>query len=278
VRRPGKRSTSSVILARNSGFVGIGFTSIDHAVANGCDSRSLIATGSFDDALTATARKEIGMKVFIIGIGGGVGRRVAQQLMELGHQVDGFVRHPKKGADLAKSGIPTTPGDIVKMSVSEIASALSGSDAIVFSAGAGGRDSTEATKQVDGDGPLKLAAAAKEANVERFVLVSVFPEAWRERQMPKDFELYMAEKKKAENKLVLTDRDWVIIRPSALINETGQGEVDLGLAKIHVQIARDDVASTIVEVLGQPSISRVILEVTAGTTPIADAVAAMLPK
>jgi uncharacterized protein YbjT (DUF2867 family) len=218
------------------------------------------------------------MKVFIIGIGGGVGRRVAQQLMELGHQVDGFVRHPKKGADLAKSGILTTPGDIVKMSVSEIASALSGSDAIVFSAGAGGRDSTEATKQVDGDGPLKLVAAAKEAKVERFVLVSVFPEAWRERQMPKDFELYMAEKKKAECKLVLTDRDWVIIRPSALINETGQGEVDLGLAKIHVQIARDDVASTIVEVLGQPSISRVILEVTAGTTPIADAVAAMLPK
>jgi uncharacterized protein YbjT (DUF2867 family) len=265
VRRPGKR-------------VGIGFTSIDHPVANGCDSRSLIATGSFDDALTATARKEIRMKVFIIGIGGGVGRRVAQQLMELGHQVDGFVRHPKKGADLAKSGIPTTPGDIVKMSVSEIASALRGSDAIVFSAGAGGPDSAEATKQVDGDGPLKLAAAAKEAKVERFVLVSVFPEAWRERQMPKDFELYMAEKKKAESKLVLTDRDWVIIRPSALINETGQGEVDLGLAKIHVQIARDDVASTIVEVLGQPSISRMILEVTAGTTPIADAVAAMLPK
>jgi uncharacterized protein YbjT (DUF2867 family) len=258
--------------------VGIGFTSIDHAAADGCDSCTLIATGSFDDALTATARKEIRMKVFIIGIGGGVGRRVAQQMLGLGQQVDGFVRNPRKSADLAKSGISSTVGDIVKMSVSEIASAVTGSDAIVFSAGADGRDGAEATKQVDGEGPLKLAAAAKLAKVDRFVLVSVFPEAWRERQMPKDFELYMAEKKKAECKLVLTDRDWVIIRPSALINETGQGEVDLGLAKIHVQIARDDVASTIVEVLCQPSISRVILEVTAGTTPIADAVAAMLPK
>jgi uncharacterized protein YbjT (DUF2867 family) len=218
------------------------------------------------------------MKVFIIGIGGGVGRRVAQQLIELGHQVDGFVRQPEKGADLAKTGISTTSGDIVKMSVTEIASVLRGSDAIVFSAGAGGRDGAEATTQVDGDGPPKLAAAAKEADVGRFVLVSVFPEAWRERQMPKDFELYMTEKKKAESKLVLTDRDWVIIRPSALTNEMGQGEVDLGLAKIHVEIARDDVASTIVEVLGQPGISRVILEVTAGTIPIADAVVAMLPK
>jgi uncharacterized protein YbjT (DUF2867 family) len=215
------------------------------------------------------------MKVFIIGIGGGVGRRVAQQLLDLGHQVDGFVRQPEKGAELAKSGINTTPGDIVKMSVSEIASALRGSDAVVFSAGAGGRDGPEATMQVDGGGPLKLAAAAKEAGVDRFVLVSVFPEAWRERDMPKDFEFYMAEKKKAESKLVLTDRDWVIIRPSALTNHSGEGEVDLGLAKIHAQIARDDVAATIVEVLSQPEVSRKILEVTSGTTPIAAAVAAM---
>ena len=218
------------------------------------------------------------MNVFIVGIAGGVGRRVAKLLLERGHRVDGFVRQPEKSTDLAKSGISTTPGDIVKMSASEIASALVGNDAIVFSAGAGGCDSAEATTQVDGDGPLKLAAAAKAANVERFVLVSVFPEAWRERHMPKDFELYMTEKKKAESKLVLTDRDWVIIRPSALNNKPGQGEVDLGLAKIHVDIARDDVASTIVEVLAQPHISRVILEVTAGTTLIADAVAAMLPK
>ena len=218
------------------------------------------------------------MKVFIVGIGGGVGRRVAQQLIELGHQVDGFVRQPAKVAELAKSGIRTSLGDIVKMSVSEIGSALRGSDAIVFSAGAGGRDGEDATTQVDGDGPSKLAAAAKEASVKRFVLVSVFPEAWRERDMPKDFELYITEKKKAESKLVLTDRNWVIIRPSALTNATGQGKVDLGLAKIHVDIARDDVASTIVEVLGQPRISRVILEVTAGITPIAHAVAAMLPE
>ena len=218
------------------------------------------------------------MKVFIVGIGGGVGRRVAQQLIDLGHQVDGFVRQPEKVAGLARSGISMITGDIVKMSISEIASALKGNDAIVFSAGAGGRDGGDATTQVDGEGPPKLAAAAKEAGVERFVLVSVFPEAWRGRDMPEDFETYMLEKKKAESKLVLTDRDWVIIRPSALTNERGQGKVDLGLAKIHVEIARDDVASTVVEVLGQPSVSRLILEVTAGITPIADAVAAMLPK
>ena len=85
----------------------------------------------------------------------------------------------------------------------------------------------------------------------------------------------MAEKKNAETKLVLTDLDWVIVRPSALTDEAGEGKVDLGLAKTHVEIAREDVATTVVEVLKQPDINRMILEVTGGTTPVHEAVAAM---
>lgn len=161
------------------------------------------------------------------------------------------------------------------MSIPELAAALSGSDAIVFTAGAGGTDGSEATGHVDGEGPPKMAAAAAIAGIRRFVLVSVFPEAWRERHMPQDFEAYMIAKKYAETKVVLADLDWVIVRPSALIDEAGVGRVDLGLAKIHVEITRDDVATTVVEVLQQPSVNRVILEVTVGTTPIHEAVMAM---
>ena len=53
------------------------------------------------------------------------------------------------------------------------------------------------------------------------------------------------------------------------------GKVDLGLAKIHEEIPRADVAATIVEILHQPEINRVILEVTGGATPIPEAVMAM---
>jgi hypothetical protein len=42
-----------------------------------------------------------------------------------------------------------------------------GCDAVVFSAGAGGKGGDEATTRVDGDGPGKLAAAAKRAGVGR---------------------------------------------------------------------------------------------------------------
>jgi hypothetical protein len=145
----------------------------------------------------------------------------------------------------------------------------------VFTAGAGGRNGRDATTLVDGEGPGKLAAAAEIAGVRRFLLVSVFPEAWRERQMPVDFEHYMVEKKKAETKIVLTDLNWIIVRPSALTNNPGEGRVDLGPAKVHLEITRDDVAHTIVELLRRPEVNRVILELTGGMTPIDEAITAI---
>lgn len=218
------------------------------------------------------------MKIFIIGITGGVGRLVARKLVAQGDEVDGLVRSASKSEELAREGISTTSGDIVTMSVEELASALRGSEAIVFTAGAGGRDGPNATDQVDGDGPAKLAAAANLAGVRRLLLISVFPEAWRERRMDADFEHYMVAKKRAETQLVLTDLDWLVLRPSALTNEPGTGRIDLGLAKIHNEITRDDVAATLVEALRQPEINRLILELTGGSTPIQKAVAAMKPR
>lgn len=215
------------------------------------------------------------MNVFVIGIAGGVGRRIAEQLATAGEKPTGLVRRPEQVEALAVSGIEAVQGDLVAMSVDELAEAMRGSDAIVFSAGAGGKEDDAATTRIDGDGPAKLAAAAERAGVRRFVLVSVFPEAWRERRMDASFEHYMVEKKKAETQLVLTDLDWLIVRPSALTNESGTGRVDLGLAKVHEQITRDDVATTIVALLRTPELNRLILEVTGGAVPISEAVEAL---
>jgi uncharacterized protein YbjT (DUF2867 family) len=215
------------------------------------------------------------MKVFIIGIAGGVGRRTAKQLADAGDKPLGLVRRVEQAEALSSDGIQTVVGDLTQMSVDDLAGALRGCDAVVFSAGAGGKESDAATTRIDGDGPGKLAAAAARAGVRRFVLVSVFPEAWRERRMNASFEHYMVEKKKAETQLVETDLDWVIVRPSALTNEPGRGRVDLGVAKVHTQIARDDVAATVVALLRAPDINRRILEATGGSVVIKDAVEAL---
>ncbi len=217
------------------------------------------------------------MKVFIIGVAGGVGRRVARELVALKDDASGLVRRPDQIDALTGEGVSASLGDLIAMSVEELAEAMRGSDAVVFTAGAGG-SGREATTAIDGDGPGKLAQAAALADIRRFLLVSVFPEAWRERHMNDDFEHYIRERKRAENALVASDLDWVILRPSALSDDPGTGQVDLGLVKTHREITRDDVAATIVELLHAPEISRAILEVTGGTVGIEAAVAAMKPR
>lgn len=215
------------------------------------------------------------MKTFVIGIGGGVGRRVAERLSAAGQQVTGLVRRPEQADELAANSITVMLGDLVEMSVDELADALRGSDAIVFSAGAGGKDGDDATTKIDGDGPGKLSAAATLAGVRRFVLVSVFPEAWRERRMDASFEHYMVQKKRAEIALVKTDLDWLIVRPAALLDSPGTGRVALGLAEVHEEITRDDVAATVVALLDAPDLSRQILEVTGGSVPVLEAIDAV---
>ena len=78
----------------------------------------------------------------------------------------------------------------------------------------------------------------------------------------------------ADIALSRSDLDWLILRPSLLLDDPGVGTVSLGPAELHGQIARDDVAATLAEVLHQPRVSRQILEVNAGSTPIEAAVRA----
>ena len=131
------------------------------------------------------------------------------------------------------------------------------------------------TTAIDRDGVVKSIDAAGLAGVKRFLLVSVFPEAWRERHMDAGFEHYMAVKKQADIALSESNLDWVILRPSALKNDPGVGTVSLAVAQIHTEVRRDDVAATLAELVHAPAVSRKILELTEGDTPIAEAVGAL---
>ncbi|WP_368086432.1 NAD(P)H-binding protein [Curtobacterium sp. MMLR14_006] len=105
--------------------------------------------------------------------------------------------------------------------------------------------------------------------------MSVFPEAWRERNLGEDFDHYIDVKKRADIALTRSDLNDVILRPSALQDDPGRGTVALGPAEIHDVITRHDVAATLAALLHEPRITRQILEVTAEDTPIPDAIHAI---
>ncbi|MFH9089760.1 NAD(P)H-binding protein [Streptomyces sp. NPDC017673] len=213
------------------------------------------------------------MDVFIIGITGGIGDALARRLRSRGDTVHGLVRRGDQQAALVAHGVRATVGDLAGMTVEELAAAFGDVDVIVFSAGSNG-GSKEVTKAIDGDGAVKAIDASRRAGVERFVLVSVLPEAWRERSLGDEVEYYFAVKKGADVALSRSDLNWLILRPSLLVDDPGIGTVSLGPAGFHGRIAREDVAATLAELLHEPRIGRQILELDTGSTSVEEAVRA----
>lgn len=210
-------------------------------------------------------------RVFIIGAAGKVGRRLVRQLTGRGHEAIALHRRPEQGSELVALGATPLEADLLKLDSGQMAQLMSDSDVVVFTAGAGGAG-MDLTNAIDGRGLELAVAAAIQAGVRRFILVSAFPDALRGGPLSEGFENYIAVKKRADAHLVGTGLDWVIVRPGTLLDDTGTGKVCADVAIPYGEVSRDDVAATLAELIEQPKVSRVIIELTKGDTPISDAV------
>ena len=213
------------------------------------------------------------MKVFIIGVSGAVGRLLVPNLTERGDDVSGLVRRDEQRADLSMRGVDARVGELADVTADSLASMLSGIDTVVYTAGSNG-GARDVTAAIDGEGVVKALEATRLAGVNRFALVSVLPEAGRRQHLDDDEEFYFAVKKLVDVTVSVSDLDWLILRPSMLVDRAGSGRISLGPAQPHDEIAREDVAATLAELLHEPRIRRRILELTQGSTPIASAVRA----
>jgi uncharacterized protein YbjT (DUF2867 family) len=216
------------------------------------------------------------MNVFILGITGGTGSRIARLLIDQEHCVSGLYRHPRQIEKLEEMGARAFAGDIATISEQELARALDDTEVVVFTAGAGDQDDESMIDAVDYGGVKKTIAAMRLVGHSRLLLISVFPEAAREQCLGEPFEHYISAKKKADVEVVNSGLDWIILRPSSLKDAPGTGQVSIGLANFHTEITRDDLASTAVALLNTPEIGKKILEVTEGDQPIESAVSALL--
>lgn len=100
------------------------------------------------------------MRVFTVGIAGGVGSRLARLLTAAGDRVDGLYRRSEQGERLATEDIHATHGDLTRLDASALAALLHDTDVLVFAAGAGGEGGTAATTVIDGTGLTILRPAA----------------------------------------------------------------------------------------------------------------------
>ncbi len=215
-------------------------------------------------------------RIAIIGGHGSVARHLARSLTaEGGHRVSAIIRDPDQRDDVEGDGSVPVLLDVESATIDELAEVLSGHDAVVWSAGAGG-GSPERTYAVDRDAAVRSTDAAVRAGVARYVMVS-YQGAGPDHGVDPDssFFAYAEAKAAADEHLRGTDLSWTILGPGRLTDEPATGAIEVGVDTEHGDVPRGDVARVAAAVLADPATIGRTIAFNRGGTPIADAVAAL---
>ena len=218
-------------------------------------------------------RTVVAMKVVIAGGHGKIALRLSRLIAERHERPTGLIRKPEYEADLIAVGAHPVLFDLESGTAAELATQLEGADAVVFAAGAGPGSGAARKDTVDRGGAVLLADAAELAGVRRYLMVSAMgaddgPTPDRDEV----FAAYLA-KKAADDDLRSRDLDWTVLRPGALTDHSGTGEVRLAEHTERGSVPREDVASVLLALLDAPGTAGLSLDLVSGDTPIADAVA-----
>ena len=214
------------------------------------------------------------MRIAIAGGHGQIALRLAKVLSQRGDEVVALIRNPDHADDVRRTGAEPTVVDLEHASEDDVARAIDGSDAVVFAAGAGPGSGPERKDTMDYGGAVKLIAAAKQAGVDRYVIVSSMG-ANAEARGDDTFSAYLRAKGRADEAVRSSGLDATIVRPGGLTNDAGTGRVRLGESVPRGQVTRDDVAAVLVAVLDSPNTIGRTVGLIGGDTAVAEAVAAI---
>lgn len=214
-------------------------------------------------------------RIIVFGGHGKVALQLAQNLTQRGDQVSSVFRNPDQSDDVAATGANPVVADIEQLDVDALADLLTGHDAVVFSAGAGGGN-PERTYAVDRDAAIRVIDAAARAGVKRFVLVSYFG-AGPDHGVPQDdpFFAYAEAKAAADTHLRASDLDWTILGPCRLTLDPATGRIALrGTQGAESgSVSRADVAQVAAAALADDATIGRTIEFNNGDVPIAEALA-----
>lgn len=211
-------------------------------------------------------------RILLIGGHGKVALLLAPLLVARGDHVTSVIRNPQHEADVAATGAVPLVADVETFTTEQLANLVSGNDAVVWSAGAGGGDPRR-TYAVDRDAAIRSIDAAAAAGVRRYVMVSYFG-ADLHHGIPQDdaFFTYAEAKAAADERLRRSALEWTILAPSALTLDAPTGLIDVHASESGA-VPRADVAAVVAAALAEPSTVGRTISFNAGTVPIAAAIA-----
>jgi uncharacterized protein YbjT (DUF2867 family) len=208
------------------------------------------------------------MDILVAGGHGQIALRLLKLLAADGHTARGLIRKPEQAEDLRAVGAVPVIGDLENDPT--LSPYAKGADAVVFAAGAGPGSGAARKRTVDLGGAIKLADAAIDQGVRRYLMVSSIgaddPGAGGAMQP------YLEAKAEADAYVQASGLDYTIVRPGSLTDDPGTGLVTVSRTFGHRgPVPRDDVAAVLNACLLDPATIGLTFELFTGETPIAEA-------
>ncbi|OFU53220.1 SDR family oxidoreductase [Aerococcus sp. HMSC10H05] len=214
------------------------------------------------------------MRVLVIGANGGVSRHFADFVKDSDTIEEvAAIRNLDQAPFFEERGIESVYLDLTKHTQADIENILTNKkiDAVIFSAGAGGTGD-DIIMMVDLDGAIKSMQAAEAVGIKRFVIVSTF-RTGREEIEKNVIRVYTTAKTYADEWLKSrTNLDWTIVHPGVLRDEPGSGKITTQPQDGIRDVARQNVAKTLLAVLENDNTIGKEFEVVDGDTDITTAV------
>lgn len=220
------------------------------------------------------------MHVVIAGGHGQIALLLSERLAEAGHRVTGLIRDADQSGDLEARGASARVLDLEGSDLETVGDAIEGADGVVFAAGAGPGSGKQRKLTVDLGAAVTLADAAAARGVSRYVMISSMGADDPPGVDPSDpdvetFDVYLDAKAGADRHLRASGLAWTILRPGRLTDDPGSGLVELAPTVERGGVPRADVAAVLAAILEEPGTAGLVLELVSGSTPVADAVAAV---
>ena len=221
------------------------------------------------------------MKVLIIGAHGQIGQLLVKILQESTNcQVIAGLRSHEQEKAYQEKGIATAFIDL-SGSQKALAKVMQTADTVVFAAGSGGKTGADATMMIDLDGAVKAINAAKETDIQRFIMISAIKSDdrsfWSDNAPaagPQNY--YYAAKYYADQWLLHSSLDYTILRPVALTNQKATGKIKIAQhftePVADMTITRQDVARTVANIILTGKLHQKEFDIANGSVPIAQAI------
>lgn len=205
----------------------------------------------------------------IIGGHGKVAQVTIPRLAAEGHQVTAVIRSAEQAPAVEALGATAVVADVEQLDTVGLGGLVVGSDAVVWSAGAGGGDPAR-TRAVDRDAAIRTIDSCVREEVERFVMVSYSRSGRDEVADDNPFVHYARAKAEADAHLQQSTLNWTILGPGQLTDEPATGMIEVGEHVTGGKTSRENVAQVIAEVTPRNNLNKAIINFRDGEKLIAE--------